>query len=291
MSSETPEKRFRACAMPIRVEALSPEWHPCAARLAESLSLPLASDAKSAAGTEAEFALQVGEEGLRFAALQGGIPTETIRADFVSGAAAHRRLHGGGARQMIARAAGLKPGIRPSVLDATAGLGRDAFVLASLGCTLTLVERQPIVAALLEDALRRARDDPETAAIAARMRLIRSDATALMRAWRDPPPEVVYLDPMFPPRSKTAQVKKEMRLFRPLADDGDSPALLEAALTLAPCRVVVKRPRMAPPIAGAPPGYTLEGRACRFDIYPLKSLSKTQGHVAEPQRGGAIGRT
>jgi 16S rRNA (guanine1516-N2)-methyltransferase len=275
MSSEAAERRFQAHALSIRVEALSPEWRPRAAEIAASLGLPLAG--KTESGAECEAALQVGEEGLRFTVFVCGFPSGTIRANFVSGAAAHRRCHGGGARQLIAKAIGLKPGVRPSVLDATAGLGRDAFVLASLGCALTLVERQPIVAALLEDALIRAQCNPETAAIAARMRFIRGDAIALMRAWRDPPAQVVYLDPMFPPRSKTAQIKKEMRFFRPLADDGDSPALLEAALLLASHRVVVKRPKTAPPIAGISPGYVLKGQSCRFDIYPKKSLSKMPG--------------
>ena len=78
---------------------------------------------------------------------------------------------------------------------------------------------------------------------------------------------------MFPQRDKSALVKKEMRLFRPLAgDDEDAPALLAAALALATHRVVVKRPRKAPAIAGEPPGYILEGKSSRFDIYPKKSL-------------------
>ena len=78
---------------------------------------------------------------------------------------------------------------------------------------------------------------------------------------------------MFPHRDKSALVKKEMRLFRPLAgDDDDAPDLLEAALALATHRVVVKRPRKAPAIAGKPPAYHLEGNSSRFDIYTKKSL-------------------
>lgn len=186
---------------------------------------------------------------------------------------------------MIAKAVGIGPGLRPTVLDATAGLGRDAFVLAQLGCPLRLVERQPLIAALLEDGLRRAAENAELAAIIARMPLIVGDAIALMRDWRHGHsdnrsdsalsniPQVIYLDPMFPPRRKSALVKKEMRLLRPLAgDDDDAPALLAAALDLASHRVVVKRPRQAPPLDGQPPGYTLHGQSSRFDIYPKKSL-------------------
>ena len=99
------------------------------------------------------------------------------------------------------------------------------------------------------------------------------NAIELLGAWENEAPQVIYLDPMFPHRDKSAQVKKEMRLFRPLAgDDDDAPALLDAALALATHRVVVKRPRKAPAIAGKPPSYTLEGKSSRFDIYTIKSL-------------------
>ena len=81
--------------------------------------------------------------------------------DFVEGAVAHRRKFGGGRGQSIAKAVGLKSGAMPTVVDATAGLGRDAFVLASLGCKVTLIERSPVVAALLQDGLARAAQDPE----------------------------------------------------------------------------------------------------------------------------------
>ena len=253
----------------IRVDALDPAFALAAAAWAGRLQLPLAG--------EAEFALQLGRQGLQFVELRPDA-AGPIRADFVTGAAAHRRQFGGGRGQMIARAVGLQPGIRPAVLDATAGLGRDAFVLAQLGCALTLIEREPLIAALLEDGLQRALSDPAIATIIARMQLIRGDAIALMQAWTGNPPQVIYLDPMFPQRDKSAQVKKEMRLFRVLAgDDGDAPALLAAALALAANRVVVKRPRKAPAIAGNKPAYALEGQSSRFDIYAKKALQKSVG--------------
>ncbi len=253
----------------IRVDALSPEFTALAGEWAARLHLP--------SGGDADFALQLGEAGLQFAEL-GPQAAGAIRVDFVAGAVAHRRLFGGGSGQMIAKAVGIQPGVRPSVLDATAGLGRDAFVLAELGCQLMLIERQLLIAALLEDGLQRAKTDPEVATIIARMRLIQGDAIALMQLWADEAPQVIYLDPMFPHRDKTAQVKKEMRLFRPLAgSDDDAPALLAAALKLASHRVVVKRPRKAPAIAGDKPGYVLEGKSSRYDIYPKKSLKAKSG--------------
>lgn len=253
----------------VRVEALAPEFVEQAHAWASRLGLALQAD-------EAEFALQLGEGGLQLQLLGPQAPGP-VRVDFVEGGAAHRRQFGGGSGQMIARAVGIQPGIRPSVLDATAGLGRDAFVLATLGCEMLLCERQPLIAALLEDGLARARDDAEVRPIVTRMRLLHGNAIELMSQWKDEPPQVIYLDPMFPHREKSALVKKEMRLFRPfVGDDLDAGALLEQALALASHRVVVKRPRKAPAIDGPKPGYSLEGKSSRYDIYPKKKLSTSQ---------------
>ncbi|WP_442964026.1 class I SAM-dependent methyltransferase [Pseudomonas sp. MM211] len=247
------------------MEALAPHLHEAAQQWAQRLGLPVEG--------EAEFALQLGEAGLQLVELGPQAPGP-VRVDFVEGAVAHRRQFGGGTGQMIAKAVGVQPGIRPQVLDATAGLGRDAFVLASLGCTISLIERQPLIGALLEDGLQRAAADAEVAAIVARMRLLQGNAISIMADWQEEVPQVIYLDPMFPHRDKSALVKKEMRLFRPfVGDDTDAPALLEAALKLASHRVVVKRPRKAPVIEGAKPGYALEGKSSRYDIYPLKKLT------------------
>jgi len=249
----------------IRMEALAPHLQTAAQQWAQRLGLPM--------DGEAGYALQLGEAGLQLVELGPQAPGP-VRVDFVEGAVAHRRQFGGGAGQMIAKAVGIAQGIRPQVLDATAGLGRDAFVLASLGCRVDLIERQPLIGALLEDGLQRAASDAEVASIVARMRLLQGNAIELMGAWQDEAPQVIYLDPMFPHRDKSALVKKEMRLFRPfVGDDLDAPALLAAALKLASHRVVVKRPRKAPLIEGAKPGYALEGKSSRYDIYPLKKLT------------------
>src|SRR3990167_7522368 len=188
----------------ITLQALEPVYQPALAVWAERLGLQAQADA--------DFALQLGAEGLQFVELGPQAPG-AVRVDFVEGAVAHRRLFGGGTGQMIAKAVGVQPGVRPQVLDATAGLGRDAFVLASLGCAMTLIERQPLIAALLEDGLARARPRAEVAPIAAQMRLLQGNAIELLSAWTDEAPQVIYLDPMFPHRDKSALVKKEMRLL------------------------------------------------------------------------------
>ncbi|MDX2352988.1 class I SAM-dependent methyltransferase [Stutzerimonas xanthomarina] len=250
----------------VRIEALAPHFAELVGAWASRLGLPMQAD-------EAEFALQLGEAGLQLQLLGPHAPGP-VRVDFVEGGAAHRRQFGGGSGQMIAKAVGIQPGIRPRVLDATAGLGRDAFVLATLGCEMVMFERQPLIAALLEDGLRRGFEDAEVRAIVERMRLQQGNAIELMGQWQGEPPQVIYLDPMFPHREKSALVKKEMRLFRPfVGDDLDAGALLEQALALASHRVVVKRPRKAPTIDGPKPGYSLEGKSSRYDIYPKKKLS------------------
>ncbi|MCB8888039.1 class I SAM-dependent methyltransferase [Vreelandella malpeensis] len=198
--------------------------------------------------------------------------------DFIGGKAGHRRQFGGGRGQLVAKACGLAQGVTPSIVDATAGLGRDAFVLASLGAPVLLIERVAAIAALLEDGLARARLDPETREIAARMRLCQGDsawALAALVEQADVAPQVIHLDPMFPHREKSALVKKEMRLFRLLAgSDDDAPRLLEQALAVATHRVVVKRPRKAPPIDGPPPNHVVEGKTSRYDLYVHRSLKE-----------------
>ena len=198
----------------------------------------------------------------------------SIRADFYSPTVNYRRQKGGGKGQMIAKAIGLNSPKAPHVLDATAGLGGDAFVLASLGCPVTMVERVPEVHALLADGLRVAgawgsAKDQSLIAILKRMTLVESDAAEYMQALEDNrKPEVVYLDPMFPLRIKSAQVKKEMHVFHQLIGKNvDADLLLQIAQECAQKRVVVKRPRIAPFLAGLEPNYTLEGRSNRYDVY------------------------
>lgn len=201
-----------------------------------------------------------------------------ISVDFVGGKAAHRRRFGGGRGQLVARACGLAKGITPSIVDATAGLGRDAFVLASLGAPVLMLERVGAIAALLDDGLQRARQslNPDVTKIVARMQLACSDSSqhlAEQIAAQQFDPHVIHLDPMFPHREKSALVKKEMRLFQALVGaDNDAPQLLEAALDVATYRVVVKRPKSAAPIAGPLPNYVVAEKNSRYDIYVHRSL-------------------
>ncbi|MBM7072776.1 class I SAM-dependent methyltransferase [Shewanella sp. 202IG2-18] len=193
-----------------------------------------------------------------------------VVVDFVTGAVAHRRKFGGGKGQAIAKAVGFKNGNVPSVIDATAGLGRDAFVLASLGCKVTLIERQPIVAALLEDGLNRAYRDPEIGTWVQQRMSLHHGASQTSLTALGLKADVVYLDPMYPHREKSAQVKKEMRLFQTLVgSDEDADELLSPALIIAQKRVVVKRPDYAKFIDGQKPSASIKTKKNRFDIYSV----------------------
>lgn len=205
-----------------------------------------------------------------------------IFVDLIGGAVGHRRKFGGGKGQAIAKAAGLNKGATPTVLDGTAGLGRDAFVLASLGCKVQMVERHPVVAALLDDGLERAKQDQEIGVwVSERMSLIHASShTALNDLAKDESfirPDVVYLDPMYPHpenKKKSALVKKEMRVFQSLVGaDLDADNLLEPALQLATKRVVVKRPDYANWLNKEKPTMAIETKKNRFDVYVKASMT------------------
>jgi 16S rRNA (guanine1516-N2)-methyltransferase len=200
-----------------------------------------------------------------------------IAVDFVAGATARRAL---GGAELIVKAVRGRSKQPLTVLDATAGLGRDSFVLASRGFAVIAIEREPIIAALLADGLARAGiADTAVAEIAALITLQQAEAVDyLANLSEHERPDVIYLDPMFAPAQKSALVKKDMRLFqqllhRPLtsqslAEQQQADALLlQTARNNARLRVVVKRSAKAQPLAALAPDYTLSGKAVRFDVY------------------------
>lgn len=186
-----------------------------------------------------------------------------VYVDFVGGALGHRVQFGGGRRQILGRAVGIQPKQTLKVLDVTAGLGRDAFILAHLGCEVTMLESSPIVAALLKDGLKRAQP--------LRVCLAFKEINAvdyLKQLSVEAYPDVIYLDPMFPPLKKSAKVKKEMRVLkRVVGEDQDSKAILTLARQKVTKRVVVKRHRSLPGLTEYPPDLVFEGKTSRFDIY------------------------
>lgn len=169
-------------------------------------------------------------------------------------------------REMLVKAAKIK-GLEgtPTAIDATAGLGEDAILLAAAGFSVQLYERDPVIAALLEDALKKAAQTPELVDIVGRMQLFASDSlTALSQL--EEPVDVVLLDPMFPARQKSALIKKKFQLLQQLERPcSDEEALMEAAVNSRPRKVVIKRPLKGPFLADRKPDYSLKGKAIRYD--------------------------
>ncbi len=169
-------------------------------------------------------------------------------------------------RQPLARAFGKKV---HTVVDATAGYGQDALLLALMGFRITAIERSRVIAALTRDGLRRVEVNTG-AALVNRLHLVTGDARTVLTALPQRP-DAVYLDPMFPPkRRKSAAVNKEMRLLRELVgDDPDAAELLEIGRRVARERVIVKRPDDAPPLA-PDPDISFPGKLVRYDVYLVR---------------------
>ena len=200
-----------------------------------------------------------------------------ISVDFIHGQLAHRHQFGGGRGQAIARAVGLKSGITPSILDVTAGLAGDAFVLATLGCPMTMLERSPILTCLIENAIERAELSNTFQAILKQgFSIINDDANDYMNeqmSLNNAPPDVIYIDPMYPERKKSALVKKDMQILQRLhGEDENAGQLLNNALKFAKKRVVVKRPVQAEKINEKTPNTCIKSKKTRYDIYVIEKM-------------------
>ncbi len=186
-----------------------------------------------------------------------------ISVDFQTGRCAYRRHHGGS--ELLAKALGLRRRRHPYIIDACAGFGQDAWIMAGLGCRVDLLERSPLVAAVLNDGLQRAAATPE----AQRLRLYCVDARQhLAELSPEQQPDIVYLDPMYPERNTTALAGKAARALRAVVgDDADADELFVVARRCARHRVVVKRPRHAVYLGNTVPDLHYQGRSTRFDVY------------------------
>lgn len=228
-----------------------------------------------------------------------------IYVDFLEGQLAHRKEYGGGKNQLVAKAVGLNKKKDISIVDISCGLARDAFVFAYLGADVTAIERNPTIAALVKDAFERAKQEAWFCEL--RFRFFEVDAKTFLNDWiassqasltsrndgsaqtlpsrsdeKHPPslrggaadeaihpqPDVIYFDPMFPERNKSALVKKEMRILKEVVgDDLDADEIFRLALTKAKKRVVIKRPKGAPHLNNQEPSLIYKGKSSRFDVY------------------------
>lgn len=190
-----------------------------------------------------------------------------LRVDFVSGAVAHRLRFGGGRGQALAKAMGLRAGKTPMIVDATAGLGRDAFLLASLGAQVVLIERSEEMHSLLVQGMKRAvQEGGEFSEIIGRMTLMKGDAKDLLPELSG---EAILIDPMHPPRNNSALVKRELRQVREIVGtDDDAVDLVRVALETARNRVVLKWPAKADPINGIRAcSHKIIGKSTRYDVF------------------------
>ncbi|MCR5117843.1 MAG: class I SAM-dependent methyltransferase [Lachnospiraceae bacterium] len=177
-----------------------------------------------------------------------------------------RLTHANLTHEMPVKACRIKNKQMPvSVLDATAGMGEDALLLAAFGFNVTLYERDETIYKLLSDTIERAKEDADLLKAVSRMTLFYEDSIKAMRELKEKP-DVVYLDPMFPLRTKSGLVKKKFQLIheleKPCEDENE---LLEAALSAALVRVVIKRPLKGEYLAGVKPDYSIEGSTIRYD--------------------------
>jgi 16S rRNA (guanine1516-N2)-methyltransferase len=238
-----------------------------AEELAAKLNLPLT---PSIEHRLSEVVLAYTAEGLQLLHIPHGSQKSNclLFVDFVNGKNGFRLAHNRTTKQEIARAVGVKSGFRPTVLDGTAGLGADSFVLASLDCSVTMCERSPIIGALLEDGLYRAKKDQKTKEIIqTRMNLVQEDTQKYLPK-TSASFHTIYLDPMYPHSNKSALNKQTLRIIRSLVGgDPDGGELLENALEKAENRVVVKRPRQAPHLSDLKPSHVILMKNSRFDIY------------------------
>jgi 16S rRNA (guanine1516-N2)-methyltransferase len=272
-----------------------------AQQLARRLSLDLVDGAVAGKHLDPGQALLTVTDGMPALQMTGRNAPGPVTVDFADAAMANRRRSGH--NELLGKAVGWKQRSAPSVLDATGGFCRDAFLLADLGCRVLVCERNPVMATLIDCALKRAAasPDPWLRDVCARITLRGQDAVTLEPA-SFTQTDVIYIDPMFPLDRRAAPAKEMQVLHRLLGTEesssgeqssagcqypakgpeGDA-ALLAWARAQTVQRVVVKRPRRAAAIAGAIPGHSVSGRSVRFDVYPLSGSARANSQSTARQ--------
>lgn len=244
------------------VDAQSPV--AMAEALAKHLGIPVLNEDESG---DFSFLLHWWRQGLELRKSGDKKLPGALRVDFCDPAMLRRLARC--RQELVVRAAKISNQEGALLFDATAGLGKDGFLLAAAGFRVWMFERHPVTAALLRDGLERATRCPETASVALRITLVEEDALGALAA-PEAQPAVIYLDPMFPARTKSAEVKQNAQLLRhlDLGDSAEETALLRAALALHPKKVVIKRPLKAGKIVETAPSYNIKGKSVRYEVYP-----------------------
>ncbi len=232
-----------------------------AEKLARTLGVVLTEDPDEAG--KADVLLRFAKSGLSFES-EG----QVLRGDFEN--LRHRLEKGRVDHELLVKAAkfkGEKEGL--TAIDATAGLGEDSMLLAFAGFKVTLIERDPIIAALLKDTVRRATKLQGLSEAAKRMTVLEGDSIEELPKLMDPP-DLILLDPMFPSKKNSGLVKKKFQMIYLLERQSlDEDSLLKAAFSASPRKIVVKRPADGPFLGGLKPGYSLSGKTIRYDCIVL----------------------
>ena len=190
-----------------------------------------------------------------------------LKCSFIEGPILHRLKYGKGRGQNLAKAVGMKFNKNRNIIDATAGLGYDSFILASLGAKVTLIERSQKMHTLLQNGIDEGISfGGEIEKIVKKMELLFGDSKDILPKLT---PEVIMIDTMYKDRKKTALVKNNMRLVREIVGpDSDYIELLKVALNCATNRVVLKQPRHAEPIKDIRKcSHQILGKTIRYDIF------------------------
>lgn len=237
--------------------AEAPQDAARAGKLADELKVDAVSDPRRTEGESVWLVLN--EKGL---ALTDG--TMTVSADMTPMIPRLRQDRLGS--ELLVKAAGkIKDGTSPLAVDMAAGFGEDALLLAAAGYRVIMYEREPVIAALLADALARAEEIPQLAGTISRLCLCREDSLLAMAHLKETP-AVIYLDPMFPVKKKSGLTGKKFQLLHRMAGPCDEEEeMLRASWNACPGRIVVKRPLKGPYLAGIRPSWTLRGKTVRYD--------------------------
>lgn len=247
----------------IKSDPSAPETASYLIGLAKRLNLPLTDPS----GPKFSYVLALRDSRLELRK-ESDPKTAPLSVDFLSGAVYYRFIHDQRINQPLAKAAGIKSGYRPTLLDATAGFGEDAFVLASLGCRVTMLERSKVIWALLADGISRCSENDRVKRIFdQRVTLKLVDSIEYLDS-SETSYDTVFLDPMYPSQPKSPLNKQRMRMLREVVgDDSDTSELLTAALKRAVKRVAVKRPARAGHLDDREPSFVITAKSSRYDIY------------------------
>lgn len=168
--------------------------------------------------------------------------------------------------QLLLKACNNKKREIHSVVDLTAGWGRDSFILATHGQQVRMVEQNTLIYSCLDYLLKTAQQEEDNA-VYQRLSISHQNSLDFLKTQDPGVIDCFYIDPMFPSHKSTARPSKELQILQLLTENQDILELFEQALNCARCRVVVKRPLHAPTLTEIKPDIVYKEKTIRFDVY------------------------